>query len=181
MLAFTLYKPTGFIANGPIHIKTADGRPFYIMNKTGQIKFNLPKGEYISETPLKKLSNPHKYKFEKKRKREHFQFDMPKPNQLKVVFADNPNKASVFPRKHTIVMDNSFQYLPEYVKKYVFYHECGHYLYKTEEFCDEFAQEKMLQDGYNKSQIEAAARVTLHNGHERHKNCINNLKKAKIK
>ena len=181
MLAFTLYKPTGFIANGPIHIKTADGRPFYIMNKTGQIKFNLPKGEYISETPLKKLASPHTYKFEKKRKREHFQFDMPKPNQLKVVFADNPNKASVFPRKHTIVMDNSFQYLPEYVKKYVFYHECGHYLYKTEEFCDEFAQEKMLQDGYNKSQIEAAARVTLQNGHERHKNCINNLKKAKIK
>ena len=177
----TIEKPTGFIANGPIHIKTADGRPFYVLNKTGQIKFNLPKGEYITETPVKQLSKPHLYKFESKRKREHFNFDLPKPKQLKVLFQDNPNKASIFPRKHTIIMDNSFETMPEYVKKYVFYHELGHYLYKTEEYCDEFAQEKMLKDGYNKSQIEAAARVTLHDGHDRHKNCINNLKKAKQK
>lgn len=176
-----LDKATGFQADGPIHIKTADGRPFYVIQKTGKVKFNLPKGEYITETPLKRLSAPHLYKFERKRKREHYHFEMPKQNQIKVEFRDNPNKASIFPRKHTIVMDNSFQSMPEYVKKYVFYHELGHYLYKTEEFCDEFAQEKMLQDGYNKSQIEAAARVTLHNGHDRHKNCINNLKKAKMK
>ena len=177
----TIDKATGFIADGPIHIKTADGRPFYILNKTGRIKFNLPKGEYITETPVKRLSKPHLYKFEAKRKREHFNFDLPKKGQLKVEFRDNPNKASIFPRKHTIIMDNSFQQYPEFVKKYVFYHELGHYLYKTEEYCDEFAQQKMLQDGYNKSQIEAAARVTLHDGHDRHKNCINNLKKAKQK
>ena len=176
-----LDKATGFTAEGPIHIKTIDGRPFYVISKTGKVKFNLPKGEYITETQLKRLSTPHLYKFERKRKREHYNFDMPKPKQLKVEFRDNPNKASIFPRKHTIVMDHSFQNMPEYVKKYVFYHELGHYLYKTEEFCDEFAQEKMLKDGYNKSQIEAAARVTLHNGHDRHKTCINNLKKAKMK
>ena len=176
-----LDKATGFIAEGPIHVKTIDGRPFYVISKTGKVKFNLPKGEYITETPLKRLAAPHLYKFERKRKREHYHFEMPKANQIKVEFRDNPNKASIFPRKHTIVMDNSFQSMPEYVKKYVFYHELGHYLYKTEEFCDEFAQEKMLKDGYNKSQIEAAARVTLHNGHDRHKNCINNLKKAKMK
>ena len=52
-----------------------------------------------------------------------------------------------------ITFDGSFQDSPLYEIWMIFYHECGHRLYKTEKYCDRYAAKCMLRDGYNPSQI----------------------------
>jgi hypothetical protein len=182
MRTFRVEKPTGYTAQNRVLIFDADGQPFYrFETNKGTIKFNLPKGSYMTASDITELPRPHKYEFKRTRKREFFNYTPPRIGDLKIEFADNPNKASVYPKKHLVVIDNSFKALPKYCIQYLLAHEVGHYHYKTEEFCDEFAQELMLEKGFNKSQIEEAARRTLHAGHYRHKNCLHNLQNAKIK
>lgn len=174
-------KPTGFRAKNSVHILDKHGRTFYQFQKDGNIDFNLPVGTYLTMSELTPLPAPIRYDFKAKRKREVFHYSIPKPSEIKVEFAPNPNKASILLPKRHIIFDTSWNRFPGFVKKYLFYHELGHYLYKTEEFCDEFAQEQMLKEGYNKSQIEFASRATLHDGHSRQRACVHNLKNARKK
>lgn len=181
MKNFRVEKASGYTANDSVLIFDAEGKPFYRFAQPGLIKFNLPKGSYMTATDIRPQSKPHEYNFVRKRQREFFQYTPPKISDLEIRFEDNPNKASVYPKKHLVVIDKEFQKLPKYCIQYLLAHEIGHYHYKTEEFCDEFAQELMLKKGFNKSQIEEAARRTLHAGHYRHTNCVQNLKNAKMK
>lgn len=181
MRNFRVEKASGFTANDSVLIFDAEGKVFYRFQKPGLIKFNLPKGSYMTASEIKQLPKPHEYNFKRTRKREFFNYTPPKISDLEIRFANNPNKASVFPKKHLVIIDESFKKLPKYCIQYLLAHEIGHYHYKTEEFCDEFAQELMLKKGFNKSQIETAARLTLFPGHYRHQNCIHNLKNAEMK
>ena len=178
---FRVEKATGYTAQDRVLIFDGEGKVFYRYAQPGTIKFNLPKGNYMTATEIKQQPRPHEYNFVRTRKREFFQYEPPKISDLEIRFAPNPNKASVFPKKHLVIIDEGYKKLPKYCIQYLLAHEIGHYHYKTEEFCDEFAQELMLKKGFNKSQIEEAARRTLHVGHYRHTNCIHNLKNAKMK
>lgn len=51
----------------------------------------------------------------------------------------------------------------EPIKKAILYHEIAHYYYTTEHYCDVYAFELMLTEGYNPSQIYAAFDSTLYN------------------
>lgn len=172
-------KPTGFIGNDSVKIYEKNGQLFYSFAKEGKIKFNLPKGEYYTNSDIVQCSKMHSYDFKRTRKRENFHYE--EIDRVKVVIAPNPNKASIFLKKHIVVIDPSFLKMGRAVIDYLISHEIGHYHYKSEEFCDEFAQERLLKQGYNKSQIAnvSAKTLGLHNG--RVHTCVQNLKNAKIK
>ena len=64
-MIFNLPTKTGFKSMAPIvAVYTKDYEPFYIKNRVGKdyIYFNLPKGEYIIESTVEKLSKPVNYK-----------------------------------------------------------------------------------------------------------------------
>ncbi len=172
-------KPTGFIGNNDVLIFDNKGRKFYSFRTNGEFKFNLPVGTYFTNSEFKQAPKMHTYEFKRTRKRENYNFK--EPEKVKVIFATNPNKASIFLTLHRIVIDPSFLKYPSYVVEYLISHEIGHYYYKTEEFCDEFAQERMLKKGFNKSQIAECSSTTLGHGNGRVHNCVQNLKNAKMK
>ena len=172
-------KPTGYIGQNDVLIFDKNGKKFYEFRTNGQFKFNLPVGTFFTNSEFKEVPNPHTYEFKRTRRRENYNYK--EPQKVKVVFATNPNKASIFLKKGLIVIDPKFLQFPSYVVDYLISHEIGHYYYTTEEFCDEFAQERMLKAGYNKSQIADCSSSTLGIGHGRVHSCVENLKKAKMK
>ncbi len=58
-----------------------------------------------------------------------------------------------------------FDQLDPVYQQFILNHEMAHYLFKSrdEEFCDEFAMQKMLQDGYNLTDILKSVTRTLKN------------------
>jgi hypothetical protein len=170
----------GFIASGAVQVNDNQGRPFYSFKKNGVFKFNLPRGVYSITGKVKQLQKPVEYIFKPSRKREHFH-ELPVNGELKIIYGNNPNKASIFPKKHVVIIDNQYKKAHPVVKDYLLFHEIGHYLYKTEKFADEFAQENLIKKGYPFSLIVKAAEKTLFNGHERHNFCYNNMRKTKEK
>lgn len=175
---FEVKVKSGFVSYCPVSI-WKNGKPFYQHKREDgdKIKFNLPPGDYLTEGSIFLLSNPIKYDFKRSRKREKENYTQPK--ELKVIFAPNPNKASVFLEDGVIVLDHSFKNADEVLLKYILYHEAAHYFYKSEHFCDEYAQERLLNEGYNKSQIIKASVKSLGMDNMRSDLCVDNIKKAK--
>jgi hypothetical protein len=178
---YRLNKKTGFSCNGSVSVTLPNGDIFYQHKKKGPFSFNLPAGTYfISGENIKVLQKPLEFKINAKRVQESTH-ELPKRGELQIKFADNPNKASIWVKQHKIVIDNSYRNAPQVIKDYLIAHEIGHYRYKTERFADEFAQQVLLDKGYNMTQIVQAAASTLFNGHERHNYCFENLKNARKK
>lgn len=175
---YKLKTKTGFSCAGAVIVTRPDGSVFYQHKKKGPFSFNLPAGVYnIQGQNVKMLKRPIEYKIKAQRKQESDHV-LPKPHELRIEFGDNPNKASIWVKKHFILIDNQYRNAPEVIKEYLIAHEIGHYRYKTERFADEFAQQVLLDKGFNMSQIVQAAAATLFNGHERHNYCYENLKNA---
>lgn len=147
---------TGFrnINGNPVVILDERGKPFYdTRNLEHRVwEFNLPPGNYIiaagkiservSPVTFAKMPLPTPER-SKRANPEHFE----------IIFEDNPNKCTVDWMTRKIIYDNSFRdaELPAIVL--IYFHECGHRYYKTEEHCDAFAYNRMIDQGYNPSQI----------------------------
>lgn len=174
---FKLTQKGGFSSFGPVAVFYPDGTPFYVFPRKEAVNFNLPPGNYKTGqgTVLKKLSRPLEYNFPTRRTRERF---MKLPSAVQVVFGENPNKASIFLDKAIVLIDNQFKNADPFTLDFILYHEIGHYYYKTEEFCDEYAQERMLQKGYNLSQVRHASFNALHPENPRNHLCSTKLQKA---
>lgn len=179
-MRFNCRTKTGFKCTGAVLVNDTSGRPFYHFSKPGEFTFNLPAGVYDIKGEVTRLSEPVNYIFSPSRKKEHAH-ELPKPGQLKIIYAKNPNKASIFPKKHVIIIDTGYKNAPQIIKDYLIFHEIGHYFYKTEKYADEFAQEQLIKKGYPFSLIVKAAEKTLFNGHERHHYCFENMQKVKVK
>lgn len=149
-------KKTGFrnSTGKPIIIYDQRGKPFYDTRELDHVvwQFNLPKGEfYLYEGKIVKMPMPVDYPL----------LPLPKPERNKrgipehfdVYFADNPHKATVFWDLKAMLFDNKLKdvSLPALVT--IYQHECGHKYYETEEFCDRYAYNKMIEAGYNPSQV----------------------------
>lgn len=175
---FNVKEKSGFKAAGKVCIYE-NGRIFYGMRKPGEeILFNLPPGYYSTEWAIEPLTRPVKVKFPTRRKRERFNIEPPK--NVVVQYGDNPNKATIRLESGEILIDNSFKEAPELVRKFIMYHEIGHYYYKTEEFCDEYAQERLLDDGYNLSQVHNATAKSLNPANPRNHFCEQKTFNAKV-
>jgi hypothetical protein len=173
-----LKSKTGFSSSGgAVMVTHAGGKLFYQVKRESPFTFNLPKGQYKIEGNVKMLSKPIEYKIKANRIKES-DHALPKRGELKIEFGDNPNKASIWVKKHRILIDNRYKDAPEVVKSYLIAHEIGHYRYKTERYADEFAQQVLLDKGYPMTLIVQAAASTLYNGHERHTYCYENMKNA---
>ena len=172
-LEFCCKYKTGYFSYDPlIKIFDNENKPFYVCpNKNGVIKFNLPRGVYKTENKIIKLASPVKYKLETLPKRT---VKRKLPENFKIVFAENPNKCSVFHELGIIIFDNSFKEKPKFFLVFIKLHELGHYFYASkdknpmskeyqinEAYCDKFARRKMLELGYNPTQIQHAINYTL--------------------
>ena len=73
--------------------------------------------------------------------------------RYEIIFGNNPAKCTIYYEDGVILFDNQFLSKPLYLKYGIYYHELGHHFYKTEDKADLYAVFKMLEKGFNPSQI----------------------------
>jgi hypothetical protein len=163
MQELNLENKTGFTTSLPFTVYELNGNIFYSSDFTDKIEngerldFNLPAGEYKYDGSFIKLSMPVPVK----------QIALPSKERniamrkYKIEFGNNPNKCTIFYGKSLILFDESFRSKPLYVKYAIYYHELGHHWYKTESKADLFATKKLLDLGFNPSQIGLASLESL--------------------
>jgi hypothetical protein len=177
-------KKSGFIITKPetpVNIRDYRGIMFYTTEPIMPVyDFNLPVGKYMVDSGyFKQAPNPINFKLEKLPISETA---LPRfPYDFKIVFAKNPNKCTIFWAKKLIVFDTRFEYCPLPELFFIFYHECGHARYgfkrlysmkEAEAYCDLYASNCMLRDGFNPSQIMKAPKQTLSAKQDYRKNFI---------
>jgi hypothetical protein len=160
-----LEEKTGFRSTMPFTIYDNKGVLFYDDTFTDHIykglalEFNLPAGYYKFEGSFIKLDSPVK------------QVDIalpPKERNLiqkkyKIMYGDNPHKCTIFYAPGIILFDNSFKTAPLYIRYGIYFHELGHLFYKSEDKADAYSAKKMLEIGFNPSQIGRVGLMTLSN------------------
>ena len=179
-MQIVISKKTGFTTDAPnVAIYNDDFSPFYVKTRQGsKLQFNLPPGAYYCEQPLTQLKKPVEYKLPALPKPER-KVILPS-NPIQIIFRPNPNKCSIFLNLGLIVCDPSIQVKSRAEKMFVIYHELGHYMYKTEKFCDIYAACRMIEDGFNPSQCVFSVNGCLSDASaERKKEIFNFSKKIK--
>lgn len=150
-----LEEKTGFVSSMPFEIYDLNGKLFYSDKFTTKIangeklEFNLPLGIYKYNGNFIKLPWPVKV--------VNIQLPLKERNlahkKYEIIFGDNPNKCTIFYDEGIILFDTQFQNKPLYVRYVIYFHELGHHWYKTEEKADLYAAKKLLELGFNPSQI----------------------------
>ena len=175
-----LEEKTGFISSMPFEIYEPNGNLFYSdtftekISKGEKLEFNLPLGIYKYNGSFIKLANPVKVVNvplpQKERNLAHKRYE--------IIFSDNPNKCTIFYDEGVILFDSSFLNKPLYIKYVIYFHELGHHWYKSEDKADLYAAKKLLEYGFNPSQIGLAFLNSLSNkSFERMEKMINQLTK----
>ena len=178
MLDLILEEKTGFTSSLPFEIFEPNGNLFYSSDFTDHIAkgerldFNLPAGEYKYNGSFIKLAAPVPVK--------NITLPLPerdiKRKRYSIIYGTNPNKCSIFYDTGVILFDNSFKSKPLYIKYGVYYHELGHHWYTTESKADLYSAKKMLDKGFNPSQIGLASIESLsEKSFERKEKIVNHL------
>lgn len=167
----------------PVNIRDHRGIMFYTTEPIMPVyEFNLPAGNYMVDSGFfKPMFAPIEFKKQKLPIPENF-FSIP-PYGFEIMFADNPNKCTIFWKERTIVFDKQFLDVPLPDLFFIYFHEIGHskFGYETrytaaqsEAYCDLFSSNKMLDMGFNPSQIMLSPKNTLSSKQEYRKNFIEN-------
>lgn len=134
-----------------------NGSIFYVAKKNR--KFNLPIGKYSSEFNLT-FCKPLNFKKYLKIIPHEKNIKFLGIKEIQTTY--NPNKCSIYVETGKIIRDKDFfKQLNKIQKDFIMLHEIGHYYYFTEKYCDNFSRCILLLNGYNPSQISAAAKSTL--------------------
>ena len=155
MMNLILEQKTGFETSLPFTIYDNKGNVFYSDTFTDHIKngkvlrFNLPVGDYTYNGSFFKLNSPIPISIDPLPPKERKMI----PKRYKIIFDNNPNKCTIYYKRGLIIFDNQFKNAPLYVKYGIYFHELGHHYYKTEWKADLYAMKKMLEYGFNPSQI----------------------------
>jgi len=161
MLDLILEEKTGFMTSLPFEIFDNKGIRFYDSTFTDHIangetlRFNLPLGIYRYNGSFIKLSSPIPINSVSLPPRER---NIANGKIYKIIFGDNPHKCTIFYEPGIILFDSQFLNAPLYIKYGIYFHELGHHFYKTEKYADLYAAKKMLEYGFNPSQV---GRVSL--------------------
>lgn len=160
-MKFELREKTGFFTNdAKVRIYTREVDLFYFKDpKKLPFHFNLPRGVYYTNNTLKE-TQARRYKLPMLPAKERHKKI---PNNLEIVYGNNPHKASIYFEKHMILLDYGIKKLSKPQKTNIILHELAHYYYKTEKYCDLWAAREMLVQGYNPSQIFFSIYGTLNN------------------
>lgn len=161
MQLISIIEKSGFRAkNGNICILDKNLQPFYIWEGKPGFLFNLPAGNYWTDSDIERAKRPKKFSIPALPRPERKNAKL--PADLKIVIGENPHKASVWTGKNVVLLDKSlFEIHPKPRLVYIFLHELGHYFYSTEWKADLFAAVYMLKKGYNPSQVFDASRNSL--------------------
>jgi hypothetical protein len=176
-------KKTGFVVNDiykPIVIRDYRGILFYttepLLPKVKE--FNLPPGTYFVDSgyfspktfPVyyPKIKMPFPQRFYKS------------PYDFKTSFGNNPNKATINWVNKTILFDNSLKECTIPELEFILWHEFGHAYYKDEKAADLYAANKMLDRGFNPSQVGIAPDTLSDKQDARKMNVLKNLFKYVI-
>lgn len=157
---------------GKTGFRNIDGNPILILDDRGEIfydtrnllkrvqMFNLPEGEYyIAQGKVKRMALPVNYELapmppkERNLSGNFSDFDM--------YFVNNPATGTVSPASREKFYDHGLKELPLPFMMFIDEHENGHKYYETETYCDRYAANKLLERGYNPSQISEAIIFTL--------------------
>lgn len=181
MKKLVLEQKTGFATSLPFEIYDNRGILFYDNTfvekiQRGEIlKFNLPAGEYQLNGSLIRLDEPVKTKTIILPPKER---NINNGKRYRIEFGDNPNKCSIFYDEGLILFDKQYINAPLYIKYGIYFHELGHHFYKTEWKADLYATKKMLEYGFNPSQIGRVGLMTLSsNSFDRKQKTVNTLTK----
>lgn len=163
MKSLVLNTKTGFSSLLPFSVYDSRGIIFYsdkfttVISEGKRLFFNLPKGEYLIKGFIQRLAKPI----------ENDVIELPEPERIKplrnyrIVYKNNPNKCTIYYNIRLIVFDIAFKKYPKFIRDNIYFHEIGHHYYKSEHLADLFAAKKMLEKGYNKSQIGLTSLLTL--------------------
>lgn len=164
MRKLILENKTGFISVLPFEIFECNQRIlFYSSDFTNTIsegrplKFNLPLGVYWYNGSFSKLVEPVKTRDIQLPQRQRNY----KQRKYKIIFEKNPNKCSIYYDRGVIIFDNMFKNYPLFMKYGIYFHELGHHFYSSEQYADLYAVKKMLDYGFNPSQIGRVFLFTL--------------------
>lgn len=155
---------TGFrnISGNPILILDERGERFY---DTRQLlkrvqMFNLPEGTYkIAQGDIARMAKPVNYELAPLPAKERtLNGDF---SNFEMHFVNNPATGTVVPTAREKFYDHDLKNLPLPYAIFIDEHENGHKYYITESYCDLYAANKMLERGYNPSQIAEAIIFTL--------------------
>jgi len=146
---------TGFRSSLPFTIYEPNGNVFYASDFTDKIEkgipleFNLPLGSYKYDGSFIKLSFPVATKLITLPQKERNYAK----KRYNIIFGSNPNKCTIFYARGVILFDSSYKDKPLYKKFGIYFHELGHHFYKTESKADLYMTKRMLEFGFNPSQI----------------------------
>ena len=158
-----LEEKTGFVSSLPFCIYETDGQVFYSSEFTDKIakgerlEFNLPAGNYRYDGSFIKLPFPIPVRHITLPPKERNYT----PKRYEIRFGVNPNKCTIYYAEGLILFDNSFREKPLYIKYAIYFHELGHHYYRSESKADLFSIKKMLDKGFNPSQIGLASLYSL--------------------
>lgn len=154
----SLSRGRGFLAVGRVLVYDLEDaqRLFYSRTFTNGGRFNLPRGKWlifgnVRGCKMHTFERPNLPRAERNMKMQC----------SRIVVTPNPNKASTNPRTGLIVIDPKISKSKRAELMFILCHEKGHTYYKTEWKCDCFSASKMLDMGFNPSQIAKAALSTL--------------------
>ena len=156
-MVININEKTGFICEDSAIKIYHKNKIFYALNSHKPvIRFNLPKGVYttfnkIKQSKIVEYPLPELPKFERKIKVENYP----------VIVATNPHKCTIDFSNKRITIDPELLTKPTPVLYKILFHEVGHFYYKTELFADRFAHRKMIELGFNPSQILQATTFAL--------------------
>ncbi len=180
MINLELAKKSGFSIdekNTPIIIHDYRGMEFY--NNTSipvdhRSKFNLPKGNYeIKVGVFHKLMYPVLFSKNILPFPQRFRTY---PNDFKMEFGTNKNKATIFWNEKLILFDSSLLRYSLPVLFFILFHEFAHAKYSTETNADLLSENMMLDYGFNPSQVASASVIILSaKQHKRKSNAVNRL------
>lgn len=192
MRTIEVSKPSGFICSDKTFvIYDEKSNVFYSrQNKRKATHFNLPKGVFTTDSENIKPAPFRKYKVAALPKRER---NLPTPKNVSYKVVSTPNKCIVVRTSFdwVIMMDEKLA-SSRISREFAICHEFGHKYFGgfnpitqydryigSEMKCDHYAVLRMLERGYNPSQLNNTEKLTLSNsdGAEKRKQYIYNILK----
>lgn len=151
MYIIIVKKPSSYYSHTPlVEIYDKDKKLFYQHTPKNQI-FNLPEGVYYSMNRVSLRGKPLRFKRHSIKPDRKPKF---KPSQLRIELGNNPSKASIWVDDGRILLDRSFmENMNQAGREFTIQHEIGHLWHSTERGADLYATNKLLELGYNPSQI----------------------------
>jgi hypothetical protein len=160
-----------FLGIGNVTLLDKNGNIFYKyfpQNKYREFYFNVAIKDFEVIGRIKKARRTLKYLVQ-------LEGEVVNVPEIKIQFAPNPRKATVYRNTGLIVFDTSFRLKPIILLMFLYAHEMAHFAYpsvngvrtkENESKCDIWGAKFLLLKGYNPSQILAGMKFALKESNE---------------